>query len=423
MFPSTWERGRPRPQSIDPSETGTPLPCLAVDLHTHSRYAGGASPALILEKIIPQALHQGIDVLGTGDCLQPAWLREIETKLQETGTGMLIPRTDFDAACRQVLPYRFRRPLRFVLSTEVCCAPQRRFGGLHHLLFFSSIERVRRFQQRVARFGYLDDGRPTFRLSSRELLEVVLEHGDGCALAPAHVLSPWFSLLGSVHGKPSPHEIFGELEEHLLAVEAGLPATPAMCRRISALDRHALFCCSDAHRVENIGREYTLFEIEPSYHALIHALRHPEHRRIRGYVKFPVLHTGYYWNWCSACDEPCDALQCPACGGPIAVGTRDRVAVIADRPGATPCLGPKCHQRLPLLRVVSWLMNVGPTSARVRRVHTQLLDRVGPERYVLMEAPEEELAEATTRDLAHAIVRQRACSLNVRREQQMSFGW
>ena len=68
-------------------------------------------------------------------------------------------------------------------------------------------------------------------------------------------------------------------------------------------------------------------------------------------------------------------------------------------------------------------MNVGPTSARVRRVHTQLLDRVGPERYVLMEAPEEELAEATTRDLAHAIVRQRACSLDVRREQQMSFGW
>jgi len=58
------------------------------DLHTHSKYAGATSPDLCLETLYQWALIKGIDVVSTGDFTHPAWLKELEEKLQPSGTRM-----------------------------------------------------------------------------------------------------------------------------------------------------------------------------------------------------------------------------------------------------------------------------------------------------------------------------------------------
>jgi PHP family Zn ribbon phosphoesterase len=303
-----------------------------------------------------------------------------------------------------------RRPLRFVFSTEVCCAPvgTPALGGLHHLIYFSSAESVLSFRTRVGRFGDLGEGRPSLDLSSRQLLELVVEHGEGAECAPAHIFNPWYSALGTVSGGRTLDETFGEFTPRLFAAETGLTSTPPMCRRVSALDRHALFCCSDAHSLENIGREHMLLEIEPGYAALFAALREGAGRRVRGMVKFPIERARYFPNWCGLCHEGSFERRCPHCHRTLVTGSRDRLELIADRrEPVMPEGAPPFQQLLPLAYVLAELMGVGRDSKSVMRHHARLLEAVGNERHILTEAQPETIADASTPQLARAIVAQR----------------
>ncbi|MFT3870339.1 MAG: endonuclease Q family protein [Nibricoccus sp.] len=397
---------------------------LAVDLHLHSRYAGHVSPDMTLPRIITCAQCKGLDVLGTGDCLQSDWLREIEGHLFETGSGFLLPRAETYQTSRETLPLHLQRPVRFVLSTEVCCAPHgtKRLGGLHHLLYFRSLASVRRLREKLLRFGDLKDGRPTLALSSHDLLALILDHGDGCELAPAHVLSPWFSSLGSVSGRQTLQEIFGDNARHLLAIETGITSTPAMCRRISALDGHTLICSSDAHSPAKLGREYTILDIEPNYDSVISTLRHPAQTRLLRYVKYPCERTGYYYNYCGFCQNAQHGSICAHCERPLIVGSRDRVEVIADRnePISLPHDPPFC-ELVPLVELIAQELGLSRDSERVCRLHTRFLHEIGHERYVITEAPLEELLHVTTPAFANAIVDQRHAPHALQSREQLSL--
>lgn len=383
---------------------------LAVDLHLHSRYAGGVSPAMTVGNIAHWAQRKGLDLLGTGDCLQADWLREIEAGLAEAEPGLFALKPEMELKVGRTLPAVLRRRLRYVLSTEVCCAPPGTpaLGGIHHLIYFPSLDSVHGFRARVARHGDLRQGRPDLTLSSRELLECALEHDANCHFAPAHIFNPWFSSLGTVAGVRSLEELFGELTPRLLAVETGLTSTPAMCRRVSSLDRHALFSCSDAHSLENIGRECTLVEIEPGYTALFAALRRGAAQNVIGTLKVPVELAYYYLNQCGKCQRMHEGKRCPHCGGKLVMGSRDRLEVVADRPEPVwPEPAPPFQQLLSLAQMLAGLMSVGPDSKSVERQQVRLLHALGDERYVLTEAGYDEIARAHTPQLARAIIAQR----------------
>jgi DNA helicase-2/ATP-dependent DNA helicase PcrA len=394
-----------------PADDASPASPLAVDLHLHSPYAGGSSKEMTLENILYWARLKGLDVLGTGDCLHADRLAEIETVLEETESGLLVPRAGHDERCLEKLPVRLHRPLHFVLSTEVCCTPAGtdKFSGLHHLIYFRSLTSAHRFRERIARFGDLTDGRPALRLNSYELLALVLEHGDGCELAPAHILSPWYSALGSVGGKSSLRAVFGDLSPHLLAIEAGLSATVPMCRRISSLDAHALFCNSDAHSLDNLGREYTLIATEPGYVPLMRALREPATREVRSFVKSPAEFSGYYLNWCHACECAFDTRICPSCHRPLAIGTRDRVASIADRTGPSDSVfTAPAPELLPLADLMAHLTGGNRKSKTLHDFQNRLIHDLGSERMLLTEASFSELTSAgVVPALADAIIQQR----------------
>src|SRR6267142_2027414 len=130
---------------------------LAADLHLHSRYASAVSPAMTVENISRMAQLKGLDLLATGDCLQPDWLQEIEAAMEEAEPGLFTLKPEIREKVAAKVPAGIQRQLRFVLSTEVCCAPPgtRPRGGIHHLIYFPSLDSVRRFRERLARHGDL----------------------------------------------------------------------------------------------------------------------------------------------------------------------------------------------------------------------------------------------------------------------------
>jgi PHP family Zn ribbon phosphoesterase len=296
-----------------------------------------------------------------------------------------------------------------VLSTEVHCAPPGtgELQGIHHLIYFPSFAALRAVQKRLDRFGDLNEGRPVVRLSSRELLEVALE--GGCHFAPAHVMNPYFSSLGSRERHHTLEEIFGELTPRLIATEMGLTSIPPMVRRIASLDAHALFACSDAHSPENIGRECTLLETEPGYDAMFAALNRGTRDEVLYCLKYSIHRTRYFLNWCARCETAYDGASCPRGHGRLPTGSRDWLEQIASReePVDLPHT-PPFRMYVPLRQLLGEFLQVGPKASKLARVQEALLERVGHERYILTRATREELAAGWSDELAGALVEQRS---------------
>lgn len=386
---------------------------LAVDLHTHSHHSAHVSKHMTWDNILPAACTKGIDLMSTGDCLQPEWLAQIELNFIETGSGLLIPHPDFTKARLDRIPEYLHRSLHFVLGTEVSCVPPGtpHEHGIHHLLFFRSISSARRFAGRVGKYGNLQKGRPSLRLTSRQLLEIVILHGDGAELAPAHLLTPYHSALGSISGKDALYYLFGDLTAHLLAVEMGLPAIPEMCRSISSLDSHGLLACADAHSLENIGREYTLLDIALTYDALMDALREPASDSTRGFVKLPPEHVSVYWCGCASCSTSYPGTRltdCPKCGIPLTPGVRARTATLATRPEPS---SSSTRQLIPLSDLLAGLAGTRRDTEAIRQQHAHLINRLGSERHILNEASPEQIARHHNPALARLIVQQRVTPL------------
>jgi PHP family Zn ribbon phosphoesterase len=382
----------------------------AADLHLHSRYASAVSPAMTLENIARWAQRKGVDLLSTGDCLQANWLQEIEATLEEDGPGWFKLKPAVAEKVAATLPAVLRRELRFVLGTEVSCAPPGtpRLGGVHCLIFFPSLDSVRRFREKVQPYGDLTEGRPELALTPRQLLELVLAHDPACHFAPAHVFNPWYSALGTVSGGRTLDEVFGDLAPRMLAVETGLTSTPAMCRRVGSMDRHALFSCSDAHSLENLGRECTVLQIEPSYAALFAALWSGSSTQVIRTVKFPLVRTRYYLNRCGPCAESFEGSTCPQCGRPLVMGARDRLAVVATRESPQyPDNAPPFTEFLPLHYLLAELTGHPQDGVQVRKLQERML-ATGSERYLLTEASSDEIEQVSSPGVARAILAQRA---------------
>jgi PHP family Zn ribbon phosphoesterase len=183
-------------------------------------------------------------------------------------------------------------------------------------------------------------------------------------------------------------EVFGDSSVHLLAVEMGLTSIPPMCRRISALDRHALFACSDAHSLENIGRECTLLETEPGYAPLFSALRRGSRDEVIGCLKVSIFRARYFRNWCGRCQEHYDGTMCPQGHGRLVTGSREWLEEIADRAEPVSVPGtPRFRMFIPLCALIAEFFQLGPTFRKVGLVMDQLLRALGNEREILTKSP------------------------------------
>ncbi len=227
------------------------------DLHVHSRFSRATAKNSDLENLYIAAQLKGISIVGTGDFTHPGWLAEIKDKLIPTGDGFLRLRPNIAKACDQKVPPSCRGSVRFVLSSEISNIYKKnnKTRKNHNLVLFPSIDAVDQFNSKLETIGNIhSDGRPILGLDAKILLERVLETNEKALLIPAHIWTPWFSMLGSKSGFNSIEECFEDLSEYIFAVETGLSSDPAMNWRVSDLDNRTLVSNSDAHSPLNLGR-------------------------------------------------------------------------------------------------------------------------------------------------------------------------
>ena len=382
------------------------------DLHIHSRYSLATSHDLDLESLWRWGQLKGIGVIGTGDCTHPLWIEELERKLRPTQNGLLEliapPGPD-------EVPQSCRAPVSFLPSGEISCIYRKngRTRKVHCLVLLPDLASARLLNAKLARIGNLaSDGRPILKLDAKDLLGMLLETSPRALLIPAHAWTPHFSIFGAFTGFTSLAECFEELAPHVFAIETGLSSDPAMNRRLSSLDGITLVSNSDAHSASKLGREATLFDTELSYDGIYRAVE--TGAGVAGTIEFFPEQGKYHADGHRCCgvrlspaETVANGYRCPACGGLVTVGVLHRVELLADRTEAARPADPPFWSVIPLIDLIAGALGVGSGTKKARKLYFELLGRLGNEFHILLEAPLEAVAAASTASLAAAIGRMR----------------
>jgi uncharacterized protein (TIGR00375 family) len=391
------------------------------DLHIHSKYSMATSRDCVPEMLDLWARRKGLDLVGTGDFTHPAWRAQLKEKLVPSQEGLYTLKDELRQPCEPACGDR--RP-RFVVSGEISTIykKNKKVRRVHHLLLLPGLTAAEALSRRLEAIGNLhSDGRPILGLDSRDLLEIALETAPGVLLIPAHIWTPHYSLFGAYSGFDNIQDCFGDLTGHICALETGLSSDPPMNRRISALDGLALVSNSDAHSPANLAREANLFDTDLSYPHVLRALQNRDTKELYGTLEFfPEL--GKYHSdghrGCKVCQNPAQTRAtsgvCPVCGGRITVGVLHRVEALADR-GEDSVLQNTAHfERLVALRQAIALATGLPAGGvRVTRQYHDLLGRIGPELFILREAPLEDIKRQAGTPLARAIQSLRRAELTI----------
>ena len=387
------------------------------DLHIHSKYSRATARDGDVEHLAIWAQRKGIAVVGTGDFTHPAWRRELRETLAADGSGLFALRPEVARRVAAEVPGACRAEVRFLLTAEISTIYKHdgRTRKVHHVLLAPGFDAVERICERLGRIGNLvSDGRPILGLSSRTLLEIVLDADPAAALIPAHIWTPWFAVLGSKSGYDAIDACYGDLAPEIFAVETGLSSDPAMNWRVSGLDRFRLCSSSDAHSPHKLGREATCFTCERSYGGIIGALR--EGRGYDGTIEFFPEEGKYHADGHLACEERLTPEQtrrqngrCPRCGGASTGGVRHRVEALADRPEGCepPATAGKVRSLIPLAEIIGEVTDRGAATKGVAGHHRRLLAELGPELPILMTTPLEAIGRCGPAGLAEGISRLR----------------
>jgi len=389
------------------------------DLHIHSRFSRATARNLDPENLYIAARKKGITVVGTGDFTHPGWFAEIGEKLEPAEPGLYRLKKDLETACEALLTdLPEKRPVRFMLSTEISNIYKKDGATrkIHHLIFLPDLSAVKRFNARLSDIGNIRaDGRPILGLDSRNLLEIALETDPNACLIPAHIWTPWFSLYGSKSGFNSIRECFGDLSEHIFAVETGLSSDPPMNWRVKDLDGITLVSNSDAHSPANLGREANLFDTELSYGAIHRAMKTGDPEQFLGTLEFFPEEGKYHQDGHRKCGvnyHPRQSLAendiCPVCGQGLTLGVLHRVEALAGRPeGEKPPQTHPFYSLIPLAEILSELLRVGPKSKKVQTAYEKTISLLGPELDVLLHASADALDTAGIPLLGEAVTRMR----------------
>jgi DNA helicase-2/ATP-dependent DNA helicase PcrA len=387
------------------------------DLHIHSRYSMATGKDADLEHLDLWGRYKGLQVVGSGDCTHPQWLKELEAKLTPAAPGV------YELKSGLALPLKIKGPrwdrvppVRFVITGEVSTIYKKagQVRKVHLLLLLPGLDAAQKFSARLGRLGNITaDGRPILGLDAKHVLELALEIDPESLVVPAHIWTPWFSVLGAKSGFDSLEECFEEHTPHIHALETGLSSDPAMNWRVSALDRFLLISNSDAHSPPKLGREANIFKVPPTFPDLAQAIRTKE--GFRGTLEFFPQEGKYHMDGHRACNlraTPEEARawggKCPHCQKPLTYGVMHRVLDLADRrPGEPPTVARPFESLIPLPEVLGQALEVNPGAKKVTHLYFRLLEKLGPELEILRRAPLADLAREGGGLLAYGIDKMR----------------
>lgn len=374
------------------------------DLHIHSKYSRATSKNLTLEELAIWAKKKGLSLIGTGDFTHPAWFEEIKQKL--------IPSDDGTFRLKPEIEKEINASVKFMLTVEISTIYKKwdKTRKVHHVVFVPNLKTAEIFRNKLDAIGNIkSDGRPILGLDSRNLLEIVLESGENSYIIPAHIWTPWFSVLGSKSGFDSIEDCYGDLSEHIFALETGLSSDPEMNWRVSKLDKYRLVSNSDAHSASKLAREATVFNIDPNYYSIMNALKTGE--GYVGTVEFFPEEGKYHEDGHRKCNICMSAEEtkkhngiCPVCGKPMTIGVSYRVNELADKKdlNTLPKTAGKVYSLIPLQEIISEIMQVSASSKSVCNEYEKLINKFGTELSILQDIPTDEISK-TSEILAEAI--------------------
>lgn len=378
------------------------------DFHIHSLYSRATSRDMDVEHLDKAAKLKGIDLVGTGDFTHPVWLNELKQKLIPQEDGL----------------YRYGKTL-FILTAEVnnVFYQEGSIRKIHNIIFAPDLYVVEKINHRLERFGDLQsDGRPTLKLAASDLVELVMEVSEEAFVVPAHIWTPWFSLLGANFGFNSVEECFGKYTKYIWALETGLSSDPPMNWRVSSLDRFTLISNSDAHSPSKLGREANVFSQRLGYKEIKEVLRRKDRKKFLYTIEFFPQEGKYHYDGhrrCGVCLSPEESKKynniCPKCGEKLTIGVMHRVEALADREeGFVPTENISFRHLVPLAEIIAEVLNQGVDTKGVEERYRRLVHRLGGELKVLLEVPEDELSLTASPEIVEGIMRVREGKVRVR---------
>ena len=382
---------------------------IAVDLHAHSMFAGGAGGLSLSVGKKEESLKKahirfieadktsrmkGIRILGTGDIQFAPWLEFVKKSLSEVEEGFFVYKNS---------------SLRYVLQTEIIVTVpfNRKRKASHVVILFPNIESVENFRHLLVRFGSKIEkmARPFVTLNSPEqcsefFFEVkAIDHF--IEIFPAHILTPE-GVYGGNNGVDKLEWFFGEFVSEIRAVETGLSADPEVLALIPELDNKVLLSNSDAHSaaINRIAREFTVLNMSKfDYKGLINSIRNanieftlefpPSEGRFfftghRAGRKKPKPHKNNEYCYFSPDKIPKDNI-CPICGAQLTKGVLHRAFEICQTWGEKRSfenirLSQRFIHGVPLVEVIATALRLkSANSKKVLRLYERLLGEFGTE--------------------------------------------
>jgi DNA helicase II / ATP-dependent DNA helicase PcrA len=393
------------------------------DFHVHSKFSRATAKNLDLENLYIAAQQKGVTVVGTGDFTHPGWYSELQAKLLPAEPGLYKLTAEIERSCDEAVPNSCRRPVRFILTTEISNIYKKngKTRKNHNLVMVPNFNIAEKLNLKLAKIGNIQsDGRPILGLDARDLLEMVLEVSDQGILIPAHIWTPWFSVLGSKSGFDSIEECFRDLTAKIIAVETGLSSDPPMNWRVSGLDGLTLVSNSDAHSPMNLGREANIFNTSLSYADIRSAIKSGDPETFLGTFEFFPEEGKYHLDGhrnCSIRLRPQDTRdyhgQCPVCGKSLTLGVLYRVDELADRgPNPPPGFHPY-HSVIPLADILAEILRTGSNSKKVKQTYQTTISRLGSEFDILHLLEPEAIDRGGVPLLSEAIRRMRQKEITV----------
>jgi len=376
------------------------------DLHIHGRYSRATSKQLSIKTLEKYARMKGINLLGTGDFTHPKWNTELKKELSPED-GILKTKTGF---C-------------FIPQTELSLIYTDKGKGrrIHHVILAPDLETVDQITEALKKRGRVDyDGRPIFKIPSPELVEMMQSINNKIELIPAHIWTPWFGMLGSMSGFDSLKDCFEEKSSKINAIETGLSSDPPMNWRIKELDDKAIVSFSDLHSFWpwRMGRECTIFDAKKiNYESILKAIRNKE---VKETIEFFPEEGKYHYDGHRNCGIVMSPKQtkkhkgiCPVCKKPLTKGVAYRVEELADRePGYKPKTAKPFRHLIPLSEIIAGATGAGIATQKTWKIYTGL-QKIGNEMQILLETPEEKLAQIAGEKIAKLIIKNRKQKIKV----------
>ena len=253
------------------------------DLHIHSPHSIAVSKSLNLDTMLETCRKKGLNILGTGDILQPEWFKYMESNLKRENDGSFSYKDIF-----------------FILQTEI-----EDVESIHQIVLFPDFNSVSDIQNKLKTHSknILNEwgGRPRVNLSPPELVDIISDLGG--IIGPAHAFTPFRSIFRQ--GKfETLQDCYQDATDKVYFLELGLSANTNLADRLESLKNITFLSNSDAHSQDprSLGREFNRFEIDnPSFEEILLALRRKNDRKIVLNVGLAPQLGKYYIMYCNQC--------------------------------------------------------------------------------------------------------------------------